>query len=643
MNDMPSTVLPAHFGKYLLVERIAHGGMAEIFKAKSYGVSGFEKTIVIKRILPTFSEDADLVEMLIDEAKLCAGLQHANVVQIFDLGRLEGCYFIAMEYVHGLDLLHLLIRLFKAKKPLPQEVACFILSEALKGLDYAHHAVGADGEPLRIVHRDFNPANILLSFQGEVKVADFGIAKATARNTHTIVGELKGKMGYLSPEQVGGQDIDQRSDIFTAGITFWEALTCRRMFSEGNELDILMHIRDARIPDLRRYLPDAPEDLCAILNRALRRRSEDRFHSAGEFREAIEDYLFNHGVKVGSAQLKACLRLVCTEQEEGRGRPTGVAPGSTRSAPPRYWIRAPGQPPQGPLQMEKLYEMMAAGQLTKRFDVLREGGTWMHLANVPELSVHLATLPTTEELDPDAVADYQGQITEISFPKLFYRLAIAREDGRLVLVRPGVTKEIYLRQGLPEFIKSNLPSELFGQYLVDKKIVTQSQRDEAVKAMHGYSGRLGDTLIAQGILKPHELFEQLQDQVREKVLEVFSWDAGTYQFFSGQTYKGEVIPLKIGSFALIAEGVRRFVNTDVVKARYRTKLDHKLRRIENPYLAIDTLGLTAREQRVVHLLDDRPTIRDLLASAGSDAYSFEVAVYSVLYILEELEMLEFSS
>jgi serine/threonine-protein kinase len=549
-----------------------------------------------------------------------------------------------MEYVRGLDLLHLLIRLFKAKKPLPQEVACFVLSEALKGLDYAHHAVGSDGQPLGIVHRDFNPANILLTFQGEVKVADFGIAKATARNTHTIVGELKGKMGYLSPEQVGGKEIDQRSDIFTAGITFWETLTCRRMFSEGNELDILMHIRDAKIPDLRRYLPDAPDELCAILNRALRRRPEDRFRTAGEFREAIEDYLFNHGVKVGAAQLKACLKLVCSDQpDEGRSHPASAVPDSTRPAPPRYWIRAPGQPPQGPLHMEKLYEMMAAGQLTKRFDVLREGGSWMHLAGVPELSVHLATLPTQEESDPDAVADYQGQINEISFPKLVYRLAIAREDGRLVLVRPGVTKEIYLRQGLPEFVKSNLPGELLGQYLVDRKIITQAQRDEAVKAMHGYSGRLGDTLIAMGALKPHELFEQLQDQVREKILEVFSWDSGTYHFYSGQTYKGEVIPLKIGSFAIIAEGVRRYLNTDILKARYRAKLDQKLRRIENPYLAIDALLLTAREQRVVNLLDDRPTIRDLLAGAGSDAYAFETAVYSVLYILEELEMLEFTS
>jgi serine/threonine protein kinase len=642
MSDISSAKLPAHFGKYLLVERIAHGGMAEIFKAKSYGVSGFEKTIVIKRILPSFSDDHELVEMLIDEAKLCAGLQHANVVQIFDLGRLEGCYYIAMEYVNGLDLLHLLIRLFKNKRRLPQELACFILSEALKGLDYAHHAVGADGQPLRIVHRDFNPANILLSFHGEVKVADFGIAKATARNTHTVAGGLKGKMGYLSPEQVVGKEIDHRSDVFTAGITFWEALTCRRMFSEGSELDILIHIRDAKIPDLRRYLPEAPDDLCAIINRSLQRRPEDRFHSASEFREAIDDYIFNNGFKVNSAQLVACLKQTVDQPEDNR-RPPNAVPGSTRPTPPNYWIRAPGQPAQGPLQMDKLYEMMAAGQLTKRFEVLRENGSWMHLADVPELAVHLATLPTMEEADPDTVADYQGQIAEISFPKLIYRLAIAQEDGRLVLARQGVTKEIYLRQGMPEFVKSNLPSELLGQYLVDKKIITQSQRDQAIRAMHGFSGRLGDTLIALSIVKPHELFQQLQDQVREKILEVFSWDSGTYHFFSGQTYKGEVIPLKIGSFAIIAEGVRRYVNADVLKARYRTKLDQKLRRLENPYFELDILGLTAREQRVVNSLDGQPTIRDLLSSGGSDSFSFESAIYSVIYILEELEMVEFIS
>jgi len=204
-DDRQPIGLPARFGKYLLVELIAHGGMAEIFRAKSYGVSGFEKTIVIKRILPTYSDDREFIDMLIDEAKICASLQHANIVQIYDLGRLEGRYYIAMEYVRGIDLIRVLSRLRKAKRQLPLELVCFILSEALKGLDYAHRATDPEGEHLNIIHRDFNPSNILLSYQGEVKVADFGIAKAAVRDSRTQSGGLKGKMGYLSPEQVAGK------------------------------------------------------------------------------------------------------------------------------------------------------------------------------------------------------------------------------------------------------------------------------------------------------------------------------------------------------------------------------------------------------------------------------------------------------
>ncbi len=643
-EQQPETELPARFGKYLLVDRIAYGGMAEIFRAKSYGVSGFEKTIVIKRILPSFAQDQEFIDMMIDEAKICASLQHANVVQIFDLGRLEGRYFIAMEYVHGIDLVHVLSRLRKAKTRLPQELACFIVSEALKGLDYAHRAAAPDGRPLNIIHRDFNPANILLSYQGEVKVADFGIAKAADRGTKTMVGGLKGKMGYLSPEQVdGNQPLDARSDVFTAGITLWEMLATRRMFVDGSDLDILIAIRDANIPDIRQHVPELPAGLLEIMQRALQCDPAARFRSAAEFREAVDDYLFDCGIKISQTHLEGYLKHLFAdrlERDRQRRVETDAKLEATRAQPPRYWLRQPGEQPNGPMEMGEVLERIQTGHLGQQGELLREGGTWQSIQDVPELAPQLSKLPSPEESDPDALASYQGLLAEVSFPKLFYRLAIAREDGRLVLTRPGVKKEIYLRQGMPEFVKSNLTSERLGEYLVAGKVITEQQRDEAVQVMKGFSGRLGDTLIGLGIMQPHELFEKLGEQVRGKILEVFSWTVGTYRFFSGQTYTGEVIPLKVGSFALLAEGVRRYTPEEMLRNRYRPRLDRNPRRLDNPYLGADRLGLLAREQRVLDLIDGQRSLRDLLTLGGSDRGDFEKAVYRVVYILEELEMIE---
>jgi eukaryotic-like serine/threonine-protein kinase len=635
------TALPVRFGKYLLVERIAQGGMAEIFKAKSYGVSGFEKTIVIKRILPSFAEDHEFIEMLIDEAKLCASLQHANIVQIHDLGRLEGRYFIAMEFVDGVDLVQVLYRLRKAKSRLPVELTCFVMSEALKGLDFAHRATAPDGKPLGIVHRDFNPGNLLLSFQGEVKVADFGIAKARDRGTKTMSGGLKGKMGYLSPEQVEGRDLDGRSDVFCAGITLWELLTNKRMFGAGTELDILIAIRDALIPDVREHAEEVPDGLVGILSRALARRPEDRFRSAAEFKDAIDDFLFDAGIKISSTHMEGYLKHLFADRiSAARQREEALAIEHTRTEPPRYWVRQPGSKPSGPVVMEQLNEMISSGLLTPDSEVLREGQDWKRIQDVPELSCQLTKLPTPEESDPNAAADYQGLISEVSFPKLFYRLAIAKGDGRLVLSKGAIKKEIYLRQGMPEFVKSNIPAERLGEYLVERKIITEAQRDEAVKMMSAYSGRLGDTLVAMSLMQLHELAEVLAEQVREKILEVFSWSTGAYRFYAGQTYKGEVIPLRIGSYALIAEGVRRYTSMEMLKNRYRSHLARHPGKLANPYLGTDRLGLQAREQRVADLLDGKRSIRDLLSLGGSDRETFEPAVYRVLYILEELEMVE---
>jgi serine/threonine protein kinase len=205
---------PIPFGKYLLLERINVGGMAEVFKAKAFGVEGFERLVAVKRILPSIAEDQEFITMFVDEAKIAVQLTHANIAQIFDLGRVGDSYFIAMEYVHGKDLRAIFDRARKRGETVPVPMACYVAMKICEGLDYAHNKKDAAGRDLHLVHRDVSPQNVLLSYDGEVKVIDFGIAKAAGKAGKTQAGILKGKFGYMSPEQVRGLPLDRRSDIF---------------------------------------------------------------------------------------------------------------------------------------------------------------------------------------------------------------------------------------------------------------------------------------------------------------------------------------------------------------------------------------------------------------------------------------------
>jgi serine/threonine protein kinase len=293
--------LSSPFGRYWLQEKIATGGMAEIFKAKLVGVEGFEKRVVIKRILPFWSERRDFISMLVDEAKVLVHLNHPNIVQVYELGRVGPIYFIAMEYVEGRDLRQLVQALAAGGREVPQEMALSILAECLKGLHYAHERTLYDRGNLGIVHRDISPQNILLSMEGEVKISDFGIAKAVTQTHETQTGVLKGKYAYMSPEQSLGRALDRRSDLFSMGIVLYEILMGHRLFAGGSDLETLERVRKAEIPwpeaETAKLLPGLRE----VLEKALARERDQRFQTAEEFAEALATCLPG-GKKVGTAQ-----------------------------------------------------------------------------------------------------------------------------------------------------------------------------------------------------------------------------------------------------------------------------------------------------------------------------------------------------
>jgi serine/threonine protein kinase len=301
---MPTEVtFNPRFGKYVLLKRIAKGGMAEIFRGMTFGAEGFRKTVAVKRMLPFISEDAEYVDMFIHEARLAARLNHANIVQILDFGSINSMLYQAMEYVHGRNVQEIISKLKSRQLAPPVIPPCYILIQALYGLDHAHRLRDASGQQLNLVHRDISPSNIMVSYEGQVKVADFGIAKTAQSNIQTVAGNLKGKYSYMSPEQAQGAKLDQRSDLFSLGICFYEMLTLRSMYSGVNELQLLKKVETAEYIPPRQINPHIPERLEEILGKALQRNPDDRYSSAGEWLEVMEEFMVKNQMPSSSTRL----------------------------------------------------------------------------------------------------------------------------------------------------------------------------------------------------------------------------------------------------------------------------------------------------------------------------------------------------
>lgn len=279
------------FGQYLLLEKIGMGGMAEVWKARSQGVEGFQKTVAIKRILQHLTDSADFVNMFVDEAKLAAQLNHDNIIQIFDLGKIGDDYYMAMEYVEGENLRGILNKSRERGEPMPAAIALMIAVRLASALGYAHRKRDFEGQELGLVHRDVSPQNVLVSYEGNVKLCDFGIVKAVAKTGHTQMGALKGKLQYMSPEQAWGRPVDQRSDLFSVGVLLFEMLTGRRLFTGDSEMQLLEAVRDCRVQAVSEANPDIPVAVDIVVAKALGRDPAERYQTADELIQALQGLL----------------------------------------------------------------------------------------------------------------------------------------------------------------------------------------------------------------------------------------------------------------------------------------------------------------------------------------------------------------
>ena len=290
MNVSQPLQEPIQFGKYTLYERIGRGGMADVFKGRIQGPGGFERVFVVKRILPNLSDDPAFIKMFVEEAKMSARLNHPNIVQIFELGSVEGEFFISMEYVPGHDLSETMRALWKTSGAPRPDLVAYVGREICRALGYAHGLTDEQGNLLGMIHRDVSPSNVMLSFEGAVKLLDFGIAKALGDTPEvTKSGTLKGKYAYMAPEQTEGDDVDRRIDIFAAGIVLHEVLTGRRLFKGANDIQTIERVRRCEVRPPSQLNPACPPALDAILLRALSRNRDDRFQSAGEMADALDE------------------------------------------------------------------------------------------------------------------------------------------------------------------------------------------------------------------------------------------------------------------------------------------------------------------------------------------------------------------
>ena len=314
----PASVSPYRFGKYTLLAKLAQGGMGEVFVALLSGAAGFEKLVVIKRILPHLAEDPRFISMFLAEAKLTASLAHPNICQVFELGEIDGDYYLAMEYLEGVSLSRMVKK--RVHRGLDLRMATGIACQSLEGLQFAHRYRAPGGGLVGVIHRDMSPSNVFVTSAGLVKVLDFGVAKASHHHKTTVTG-LKGKYPYMAPEQIRGLDVDGRSDLFSVGVVLFEAVTGEPLFHRENDFDTLQAIVNnerPRVSDLRRDVPLALEE---VIERSLRPRREERFASAREMGEALTRAMAQMGGVASTGELADFLRRDCAQElDDERGR-----------------------------------------------------------------------------------------------------------------------------------------------------------------------------------------------------------------------------------------------------------------------------------------------------------------------------------
>lgn len=615
--------LPATIGKYQVLERLAVGGMAELFKARAAGDHGFEKLVVIKRILPHLASDPAFVHMFIDEARLTASLDHPGIVQVYELGNEGGTPYIVMQYVDGLDVLALLRECARTQLRLPAPLAALIARDVLDALDHAHGATGPSGRALGLVHRDVSPGNILVSRRGDVKLTDFGIAHAAERSHHTEAGILKGKYGYMSPEQVSGVEVDGASDVFSLAVVLAEMLMARRLFAAASDLDVLLMVRAADLRRLEQHADEVPDALREIATRALAREPAARWPSAGAMRDALSEWLHAHGRPSARDLAAFVARVQAAPTAPSDEAPTGGPP--TLTGPETRLGQAHAADERRVARAEFLAGVSHGAPEPIEDEPSHEHEMVIEPAVEPAASGRVAA-------PPHEAGDLRGR----SPLRLLHRLARDKATGLLVLEgRAGILKEAYLGDGHPQYVSSNVTRERLGDFLVAHGVLTGSALERAVAVMPRFGGRLVDTLVGLGLVSPLEAYRLLTAQVTAKLIDVCGWAKGRYRWYAGRANPFSVQPLHLDALRILATAATS-LDAGFVDDWLAARTDQRPRPRADADLG--PFGLGEALVRVHGLVDGRATVGDLLSRFRSDEARRNVG--RLLYLLVEAEQVD---
>jgi serine/threonine-protein kinase len=597
---------PIRFGPYTLDARLAVGGTAEVYLAHPNDPATRPQRLIVKRLLPHFVADPDGRTMFEREAVLHQSVRHENVVEVFGAGNAtDGEPYLAMEYVEGADCYRLLRRIAQENRKLPINVAIYVAREVLRALESVHSARDNRGTPLGIIHRDVTPSNLYLSIDGQVKLGDFGIARSSSRTTmkNAASAMLKGKFAYLAPEQVAGEPFDHRADLFSLAVVLAEMLLGKPLFAGSGQLAVLLAIRDCKIEPLRQARRSFPPGLFEVLESALSRDPSVRFQTAAGLAAALAP--FDDDPMGSRTELAALVRFVqaspsvesmAAVRESARAI-RAVAPAPPQETPPdddfsrptgEYtqipsFVQTADGRRQGPWPFARLVEACATGQIARGDQVDYMGRGMKPIELIEELTRFLPSRTnTTNQLPGVGAPDFVDEVSPNALLRVLLRV-LERKESAVLFAESSVEgraeggkKELYFKEGKLQHVASNNASELLGEYLVRRKTISREELDFALAVLPRYGGRMGDTLIALGLVSGVDIFRTIRDQGRDRLTDLFSWKQGKLTLYFGHPEPQADFPLELELPLLMVAGLESVQPGDAPSQAYSTQLERPI-------------------------------------------------------------------
>jgi len=585
-----SVVAGSMLGPYLLGDRLGLGGMAEVYVAQRAGPRGFAKRFAVKRILPELAQDARFVAMFCDEARICAALCHPNIVQVVDFGEADGELFMAMEFVDGVSLARLLRSVSARRERFPRAIALHIAHEVLRGLAFAHEAHDEHGRPLGIVHRDVSPGNVLIGRAGDVKLGDFGIVRSEFVDRRTYPGELKGKVGYMSPEQVMGTDVDPRSDLFTVGIILAEMLLARPLFSGQNEFEILTSIYEANLSVLDRHASELSPVIERTLRKALARDPALRFQNAVEFAGALRDIARELELHLGDSE---------------------IVP----------WLSSLGILPSRSGTHERLLQAQAEQALELNSRLTTEPAPGMSPAQSGQRAAHAAPAPPRVPRFGEPLtraASWRSALDRMTLPAVLHAVAARQETGVLVARNERREKHFYFVEGELRAARSTEHAELLGTRLLRAGRITEQDLTDALNTCRQTQRSLGEELVARGIVRASSLLRELVEQVEARFIELFAWNDGTLWFVPGVRELHLEVKAPALMPALVTHAIREAYTEDELSLWFARASKLPVHRGQARRVDPTKLGLSLAERRALERAAKATSIETLVNELSAE-------------------------